>query len=103
LACRNAEGWRAFGGVENAKASAGAGADVNQAAAGFHASSDGFDGFGDGGEFAADGAGDFGVLAVHQANDFERAPAIEIFRRGVSLFADAPGFTFDGRPLCVHV
>jgi len=76
----------AFGRVENAETSTGAGANVDEAATGLHACNDAIDGVGDGLEFAGDSGSNPLILAAHKRNDFARRHVIEVFGRLITLF-----------------
>jgi hypothetical protein len=86
----HAESWRAFRGVENGEASAGARANVNQAAATLQPGDDGVNGASNGWNFAGDVCGYFAVFAIHQLENFERVHSVEIAGRGVALFCRTP-------------
>jgi hypothetical protein len=45
---------------------------------------DAFDGLGNARRLVADGGGDFGVLVIHQKDDFVRGELIELFGGGVA-------------------
>ena len=91
------EGGRALAGVEDAEAAAGAGADVEEAAAALEALGDGVDGAGDVGELGADGGGDGGVLVVDEAEHVEGGELVEVFAGGVAGFGEERA---EGRGVC---
>ena len=68
---RDTEGGRTLGGVEDAEAAAGAGADVEEASTAADVVDDAVDGAGNGRKFAGDGESDAAVFSIHDANDFE--------------------------------
>ena len=93
------ERGRDFRSIESANAAAGSGAHVDEASALAKSGDDDVDGAGDLRQSAGDRGGDGGVLAVDQADDFERRHAIEISSGGKNLFggeAAEIGFRFAG-------
>ena len=81
------EGGRNFGGVEGAKTSAGAGADVDEMAALPETGGDYVDGAGDLRQSTPDSGGDGGILAVHEADEFQRRFAVEVGGSRVGFFS----------------
>ena len=79
LGGRGGVGGRALGGVERGDAAAGAGADVDEAAAVAQGAGDGVDDHGDLREGLFDGGGDLGVFVVDDAGDLKGRFGVEAF------------------------
>ena len=78
----------AFGGVEHAEASAGAGADVEETAAILEGGDDGVHRAGDVRDFARHGLGDLAVFIVDDTKDILRGKRIDSRGSGVRLFGE---------------
>ena len=99
---RDGEGGRALAGVEDAEAAAGAGADVEEAAAGEEAGGDGVYDDGDYGELRTDGRGDGGVFVVDDGEQVEGVEGVDLFGVGVAGFGGEAGEVGHGDSLAIR-
>ena len=76
---------RTLDGVECSDASAGAGADVDEASTLGERRGNQIDSLRDGSQSALHGGSDLGIFSVDDAGDFERGLAVEVGRRSVSF------------------